>query len=446
MQQLAERFAAKGHDVTVATTKLLNRNSLVINGVKIKEFEISGNYVSGINGEIASYQDYVKNSDFAVIMIKAAQQWTFDALWAVIDKINMRKVFIPCGFSGLYDQSFKDYFKKLPDILKRFDHLIFYAEHYRDIDFARQHGIKNYSIIPNGASEVEFSMPIDNSFRENLGIAEDSFIFLTVGSLTGAKGHLEVAEAFAKLDTEGRKITLILNGNKPITPIKYSSTSNCCSVVTRTSHCLSELFSLFKSASRALGVYKREGRKGVINRIINVVYRLAGHNKFIERILPLQLVNPLAFWVNTSNSLSPLKQVLLTDLPRLQLIQAFKNADLFVFASNIEYSPLVLFESVAAGTPFLSVPVGNAEEIARWTAAGIICPAKVDKQGLTRVNPDVLACEMKKAMNSEEFLSELGHNGHSNWLKYFTWAHIADRYEDILKGNASYNSDNPFIS
>src|SRR5207237_10823400 len=35
-----------------------------------------------------------------------------------------------------------------------------------------------------------------------------------LGSLTGLKGHREVAEAFARLDTGGRPAVLVLNGNK----------------------------------------------------------------------------------------------------------------------------------------------------------------------------------------------------------------------------------------
>ncbi len=61
----------------------------------------------------------------------------------------------------------------------------------------------------------------------------------------------------------------------------------------------------------------------------------------------------------------PLKTVLQTELPRSEVVELFFAADLFIFASKVEYSPLVLFEACAAGLPFVSVPVGNAAEIAR---------------------------------------------------------------------------------
>jgi glycosyltransferase involved in cell wall biosynthesis len=150
--------------------------------------------------------------------------------------------------------------------------------------------------------------------------------------------------------------------------------------------------------------------------------------------IPIDALSSLKYWIRKANSQFPLKRVLLVDLPRPELIQAYKNADLFVFASNIEYSPLVLFESVAAGTPFLSVNVGNAEEIAEWTGGGIIYKAPIDKQGLTRANPHKLATEMRKAMDSPEQLAELGRKGHDRWQENYTWAKIVLCYEKILAG------------
>jgi glycosyltransferase involved in cell wall biosynthesis len=119
------------------------------------------------------------------------------------------------------------------------------------------------------------------------------------------------------------------------------------------------------------------------------------------------------------------------------MIQAFLTADLFVFASIIEYSPLVLFEAAAAGTPFLSVPVGNAEEIARWTEAGVICPAGRDKLGYTRVSPRRLAREMARLIADDGLRHRLGTRGREAWQSKFNWKVIASTYERILTGRMS---------
>ena len=188
VKQVAEHLVLRGHNVTVATKILPSRNFNKLNGVIIKEFDVSGNLACGMKGELDTYQRFVISGNFDVITIKAAQQWTFDALWPVLKQIAKPKVFIPCGFSGLYLPEFEDYFRQLPGILKQFDHLIFYTSDYRDINFAKEYGITNLSIIPNGANEIEFSVSHDISFRERHGIGKNDILLLTVGSITGAKG------------------------------------------------------------------------------------------------------------------------------------------------------------------------------------------------------------------------------------------------------------------
>lgn len=448
MRQLAERLVQRGHHVTVATTRLAERDFSEHNGVHIVEFGVTGNTVRGIHGEVDRYREFVAAFDGDAIMIKAAQQWTFDALWPVLDQIRTRKVFIPCGFSGLYEPSYAEYFELLPDVLRKFDHLIFYAERYRDIDFARQHHLEHRSILPNGASEIEFSVEKDAAFRRRHGIPEDSFVFLTVGSITGVKGHKEIAEAFAKLRSGRRRVTLILNGNPPPAPAVVVTEPEAASggdhpapaampalAVRGLRFVAGRVRRVSGLAWRSFGVMRREGWLGVRTRICALA---AAQLEAAGRIWLMpdrmrRLADPIRYWVDRANR-QPLKQVLKVDLDRQELVQAYMNADLFVFASNIEYSPLVLFETAAAGTPFLSVPVGNAEEIARWTGAGVICPAPKDERGYTRADPEIFAADMKRLMKAPAQLQALGQVARERWREQFTWARIADRYEAILRG------------
>ncbi|MDN3721449.1 hypothetical protein QW131_25400 [Roseibium salinum] len=61
MQQIAERLVEKGHEVTVATTKLAEREERSINGVEIVEFNVTGNLAKGLDGEVQEYQSFLKN-------------------------------------------------------------------------------------------------------------------------------------------------------------------------------------------------------------------------------------------------------------------------------------------------------------------------------------------------------------------------------------------------
>lgn len=402
MRQVAERLVEKGHQVTVATSKLPNRDFVCLNGVHIKEFSISGNLVRGILGEENKYRQYVLKGEFDIVMIKAAQQWTFDSLWPIFDQIKIPKIFIPCGFSGLLEPAYADYFSKMPEILRKFDHLFFYASDYRDINFTKQHDISKYTIIPNGANEKEFDVIVDTNFRTRNGISSDAFVFLTVGSLTGLKGHLELAQAFNKLELKlDKKAVLILNGND----------------------CLrldGELISLHKKIINSLSTY---GVYYTLRQVLKSLLRRIG-------IAKSQGIHDIAIDINNKQNH---KKVLITNFNRDELVQAYMASDLFVFASNIEYSPLVLFESAAAGIPFLTVDVGNSVEIAQWTQSGEICPSEKDGRGYTRVSTDILAGKMAEMMSNVPMLREMGIRGKRNWSERFTWHEIAIQYEQIFK-------------
>lgn len=424
VRQLAERMVLRGHDVTVATTELPGRLSDTLNGVKIREFRISGNLVHGIGGKVADYRRFVESQVFDVIVIKAAQQWTFDALWPVLSDIRARKVFIPCGFSGLYEPVYAEYFDRLPRILHQFDHLIFYASDYRDINFAKREGIHKYSIIPNGASEIEFTAEADAAFKQRHEIGSDDLLFLTVGSLSRVKGHLDVVKGFLAADLAGQTATLILNGNegghialRPRLEVVAAKAREYNRVIT--------------------DIYQTEGipsaGKYIVHGVLNKAGVHLGRYAARNHIHSVTFREELLQVVENIHAQGGGKRVLLTDFPRPELVQAYMNADLFVFASHVEYSPLVLFESAAAGTPFLSVPVGNAAEIAEWTGAGVICPAVQDERGYTKVDPEVFGERWSGLVKNTAYLHQLGAAGKKNWAAQFTWEKIAGQYEAILR-------------
>ncbi len=418
MRQIAERMAAGGHDVSVATSARPDRTTDFYNGVHIYSFNVRGNLVVGMRGELDRYREFLAGFDGDAILIKAAQQWSFDALWPMVDRIKARKVFVPCGFSSFYEPSFKDYFQRLPDILRKFDHLIFYAEHYRDIDFVRANGMTNFSIIPNGASEAEFgrSGRQDGHLRQQLGIPASDLVFLTVGAPVSAKGHEIVAEAFAQADLAGRGATLILNGNWPVSRFGL--------------YRVGAVFQLFfkpETIRKGVQLFRERGIKAVVDRLFpkppEQRSKVEGASDDSSDEIDCAVIAAPAQ-----------KTVLRIDLPRERVVDAFFEADLFVFASKVEYSPLVLFESAAAGTPFLTVPAGNASEIVSWTGGGWLCPADRDDRGYITVSPALLAREIEKGVRAPDYLRQLGISGRRAWLDRFTWAKIAKSYEAILRG------------
>lgn len=445
MRQLAERLAARGHDVTVATTFLPERDFDSFNGVRIVSFRVSGNLARGLDGEVESYQRFLVAGDFDAILVKAAQQWTFDAMWEVLDRIRARKVFIPCGFSGLYEPLYVEYFRRMPAILRSMDHLIFYAENYRDINFAREHGLTQYSIVPNGASEIEFNVAPDPEFRRRHGIPEDAFVFLTVGSLTGVKGHREVLKAFDRLRTPSRRLVLVLNGNRHVSPNfaqakaqpgggETSQDPTSSGLAARLQAFAKTWGDAFADAGQRVWRARQEtGYAGALALLRNMMWRIVVKSGRLAGRMLRPSDRELEYYIQKINSgQGGKKQVLLVNLPRHEVVQAFLHANLFVFASNIEYSPLVLYEAAAAGLPFITVPVGNSGEIASWTKGGWLCQAPVDRWGYTRVRPVELARHMRQALAEPARLARFGQAGRANWQERFTWDVIARRYETIL--------------
>lgn len=363
IKQVSEQLVKHGHEITVATKKLKDRTNRTINGVDIEEFDISGNEAHGFHGETDRYQKFLLSGDFDLIMNYAAQQWATDLVFPLLDRIQYHKVMAPCGFSGLFDPPFAKYFNKMPAVLKKYDHLIFHSNRYRDINFAREHEVNNYTVIPNGALEDEFGQK-DITFRRRYGIPEDAQMLLTVGSHTGEKGHSLAVKAFSRARLG--KSVLVIIGN--VLPGNKGCLSSC---------------------------KRRAGWLNLVSR---------GQKRII-------LLNP----------------------PRSDVVAAYHAADLFIFGSNIECSPLVLFEAMASRTPFITVACGNAEEIANWGHGGLVVPTISRQKGRVDANPIVLAKAIENLFNNPEERQELADAGYKAWKHSFTWEKIALEYERVYR-------------
>jgi glycosyltransferase involved in cell wall biosynthesis len=375
MRQLAERLVNHGCEVWVATSIHNDRAPMeTINGVHVVSFPISGNKVRGIKGPVTNYIDFVNDGAFDVVMIKAAQQWTFDALIDSIDSLTSKKIFIPCGFSGLLSKSYKEYYESMKVWLKNFDSLIFYSGDYQDIHFARSLGLDNFVVIPNGVDEREFYGPPLENIRAKLGIPEGNDVFITVGSRIFSKGHWEVLRAF-RLARLNRPTTLVINGNLPI--------------------------------SGFLAAVKRTA------------------NLFKHGVLPLEIS---AFFLNLISK----NKVIITDLARKDLIDLYKSSTLFIFASHIEYSPLVVFEAAAGGNFFVASKAGNTAEIAQWLGNGKLVEPATKKSA--QVNPKDLALAIEDALLDRDLCFKRGQVAKLNIFKMgFIWDKITLRYLEVMQ-------------
>lgn len=363
VQQISECLAARGHEVTVATSYVPERSENIHRGVKIVPFGVTGNTVRGMRGEVERYQEFVRDGEYDVILVYAAQQWTCDALLSILDQIRAKKVFAPCGFSGLHEAPYQEYFERMPDLLRKFDVLVFHSTSYRDVQFARARGLRNWVMIPNGAAVDEFE-PVPRSFKEKFDLRSTSMI-LTVGSHTGMKGHRVVLDAFRRAQIEDA--TLVIVGNR----VDGGCAQDCL------------------------------WRTWVYNRLPGIRSRK--------------------------------KAIRALSLERADVIAAYQAADVFLFASSIECSPLVLFEAMAAGCAFATTPVGNSAEVVEWSQGGILIPARENSHGYTISTPDRVAAAIEMLIHDSGLRRRLGRQGQAAWRERFTFERIAVEYERLYQ-------------
>ncbi len=110
---------------------------------------------------------------------------------------------------------------------------------------------------------------------------------------------------------------------------------------------------------------------------------------------------------------------ILNKVSREDTVAAFKDADLFILGSKFEGSPLVIFESMASKTPFVSTDCGNVKE---YEAYGSIVKS-----------PKGMAQKINEWLNDESKRNHVGEAAYKNWQENYTWEKITDQYENLYK-------------
>jgi len=155
---------------------------------------------------------------------------------------------------------------------------------------------------------------------------------------------------------------------------------------------------------------------------------LVGKNFIGPRPVAEVLAKPIAQLAASSGGG---KTVTCCELSRSEVVEAFFAADLFLFPSLIECSPLVLFETAAAGTPFISSDAGNAREIAEWTGAGLIAPGQMRETGHTFVDVAKAARMVEQLYRDPDRRRAMGAHGRAVVLERYTWDKMVDQYEAL---------------
>jgi glycosyltransferase involved in cell wall biosynthesis len=347
VRQVSERLAARGHDVTVATAPHPERRQSEYRGVRIVDFDLTGNAVKGIRGPDAGrYRRFLRESNFDVIMNYATQCWPTDLTYDLLPALHGATVLATCGFSalkaGLRRLLYWRYFRSLPRYLHQYDLLIYHSDSYLDKQFGDRHGVRHYRVIPNAVDPTEFDMGAGLAsaaadFRRRYHI-QTPYMLLNVSNHYRLKGHDFIRKAFSMLRRDD--VTLVIIGRGAAS--RWDCTTVC--------------------------------------------YRAAARN--------------------------PRLRVL--EVPRADVIAAYRAADVFVFGSRVECFPLVILEAMAAGVPFVSTDCGNVRELPGGVVVG---------------TPAEMARRVSEILDHPQWGADLAAAGRKAVLTRYNWDMVVAQYE-----------------
>ena len=352
VKQLSERLAALGHEVVVATT-YDPRRAGYIGGVKIEQFRIAGNAAMGLRGSQAEIRRYheLLGSGFDVVMNYAAQSWTTDLALQSLYSISAKKVLVPCGYSGLHNPRYREYFAVLPEKLKAYDALVYMGKEYQDILWGREHGLRDREVyIPNGAAAEEFLGADIYNFKKRFAVTTPHMA-LCVSNHYRAKGHSFVIEAFRKMHRADT--TLVIIG------APFVAT-------------------------------------GLLRKLAHFALDYCG-----------------CFFASLFNR----RIKLISTNDRRAVVSAYRGADVFLFGSEVECAPLVMYESFASKTPFITRRVGNVGDHA---------------QDLKIISStEEMARVANSILDDAETGKEIAARAHITWERNHQWSAISATYQDL---------------
>lgn len=118
-------------------------------------------------------------------------------------------------------------------------------------------------------------------------------------------------------------------------------------------------------------------------------------------------------------------------LPRSQLIQRYRNADVFLFPSITEAFGHVYVEAMAAGLPSVVVDYGGGADV---PDSG--CAIQVPLQSLDAMQAD-LSDALMRLYEDPDLRQELGSAARRRASEQFTWTAMADRVDRMLAEDVS---------
>lgn len=104
---------------------------------------------------------------------------------------------------------------------------------------------------------------------------------------------------------------------------------------------------------------------------------------------------------------------------RAVALAAYKAADAFLFGSDVECAPLVMYESFAAGVPFITTPVGNVED-------------HMEALRIART-PEEMARHANELLDDETARRDLAARAQKLWREHHRSGELIKTYESLFR-------------
>lgn len=352
-KNICERLVSRGHTVTVATSKC-GRDYSFLENVEIKEFDITGNIVTGYNGNTRDYIDFVINFECDVLVCECTQIWSTDLLLPNLEQALAKiKILHSHDFSVMKIKPKNPfsrikwiwYYWKLSKLIWKFDRVFILNEQLKDAEYLSKISYSHVDVIPNGvdAGFFEPSLPIQiDKVKEKYGVRPHKKIFISISNYSDLKNQSFVLNAFLHSEVDADLIFI----------------------------------------GRELNYY---------------AYQLIDkYNSKHQRCLPKNVH-------------------FLAGLSRQEIKDLLWGSDVFLHGSKCEALPLVICESIATKTPFISTDVGCIKSFSSGVVVG---------------SEEAMIKQIRK-INELKYYDELKMNC-QNERKLFCWETILDKIEGIL--------------
>lgn len=373
VRHLSERMVKAGHDVTVATRHLPERKSLTHNGVKIVEFKIRPTSNQGMSTVTGLAGETKKYQDF---LIKS----DFDVVMTYAAQQWTTDLMLP-----ILDKI------KAKKVIVPCGYSALYDPLYKQY----------FKDLPTYLRQFDASVYLSNDYRD-INFARHHKL-KNIHVIANGADETEFSDLPSRTQKNRLKQKYGIRGLMLMTVANYTGEKGHAELIKVFKHLPVPRATLVSAGTATPGVGSYDMFKAQAERI-NASPKFAG------------------------------KRVVMVDGTDRPLVrELLKCADLFVFLSNIEASPLVLYEAAAAGTPFVATAAGNSAEISQWTGGGVIVKTHDMPNGRVKANlKDALLKITKLAYNLPRRRA-LGRTGRKSWQKNFTWHKLTNDYLDLYK-------------